>query len=116
MEYLLVLVSVMMTTLGQIFQKLGAIRIKSEMAEGKGVMAAASNIHIFMGIGCLGLGAFLWLLVLSRMELSLAYPMLSLGYVLVTIASKYLFNEEVPLHRYAGIATIIFGIILISRS
>lgn len=116
MEYLLVVLSVTMTTMGQIFQKLGAIRIKEEMADGKGVIAAAANIHIFLGITTLGLGAFLWLMVLSRMDLSLAYPMMSLGYVLVTVASKYFFKEEIPMHRYLGIAIIILGIVLISRS
>ncbi len=116
MEYILVVLSVTMTTLGQIFQKLGATRIKDEMSAGKSVVAAAANIHIFLGIGALGLGAFLWLMVLSRIELSLAYPMMSLGYVLVTIASKYFFKEKIPMHRYIGIATIILGIVLISRS
>ena len=116
MEYLLVVLSVTMTTMGQIFQKLGAVRIKEEMGAGKTVLAAAMNIHIFLGVGALGLGAFLWLIVLSRMELSLAYPMMSLGYVLVTVASRYFFKEEIPTHRYIGIATIIMGIVLISRS
>ena len=116
MAYLLVIISVTFTTLGQIFQKLAATRIKARLADGKPIFLAVMTPHFFLGILTLGLGAFTWLLVLSRMQLSLAYPMMSLGYVLVTVFSKYLFKETVPPHRWAGIAMITFGIILISRS
>ncbi|NDV19268.1 EamA family transporter [Pseudodesulfovibrio sp. JC047] len=116
MAYLLVVISVTFTTLGQIFQKLAATRIKTRMAAGKPLYLAVITPHFFLGILTLGLGAFTWLLVLSRLELSLAYPLMSLGYVLVTLFSKYLFKETVPPHRWAGIATILFGIMLISRS
>lgn len=116
MPYLLIIISVTFTTLGQILQKLAANKIKERLAVGKPILLAVMTPYFFLGILTLGLGAFTWLLVLSRMELSLAYPMMSLGYVLVTFFSKYLFKETVPPHRWAGIATIIFGIILISRS
>ncbi|XPV77582.1 MAG: EamA family transporter [Desulfovibrio sp.] len=116
MEYLLVLFSVSMTTMGQIFQKLGAGRITDSMSEGKSVLAAACNLYIFFGIVALGLGAISWLLVLSRMELSMAYPLISLGYVLVAFASRYIFHEKIPPTRWIGIAIIMVGIGLISMS
>ncbi len=116
MAYLLVVVSVTFTTMGQILQKLAANKIKARLSDGKPIYTAVMTPYFLLGILTLGLGAFTWLLVLSRMELSLAYPMMSLGYVLVTLFSKYLFRETVPFHRWTGIATIIFGIILISRS
>lgn len=56
------------------------------------------------------------LLVLSRVELSFAYPFLSLAYVVVTVYSYYVFNEDVNAFRMTGIALICVGTILISRS
>lgn len=56
------------------------------------------------------------LLVLSRVELSFAYPFLSLAYVVVAVYSYYVFNEDVNAFRMTGIAFICVGTILISRS
>jgi drug/metabolite transporter (DMT)-like permease len=56
------------------------------------------------------------LLVLSRVDLSFAYPFLSLAYVVVTVYAYLVFKEDVTPYRVAGIALICFGTILISRS
>jgi EamA-like transporter family. len=56
------------------------------------------------------------LLVLSRVELSFAYPFLSIAYVVVSIYSYFVFNEDLNLYRMAGIACICVGTLLISRS
>ncbi len=116
MYYILLIISIALTTCGQIFQKLGAAKIKANLKMQRGLISSALNLYIFLGFLSLGLGAFLWLIVLSKMELSLAYPMLSLGYVLVTLISKFFFKEEIPRSRWIGVAIIMFGIILISRT
>ena len=56
------------------------------------------------------------LLVLSRVDLSFAYPFLSLAYVVATAYAYFVFNEDVNAFRIAGIAFICVGTILISRS
>jgi len=56
------------------------------------------------------------LLVLSRVDLSFAYPFLSLAYVVVTVYAYLVFKEDVNLYRVAGVALICLGTILISRS
>ena len=56
------------------------------------------------------------MLVLSRVELSFAYPFLSLAYVVVAIYAYIVFNEDLNLYRIGGIALICLGTILISRS
>jgi uncharacterized membrane protein len=50
------------------------------------------------------------------MELSLVYPMVSVAYVLVALFSWYYFKENLSVIRWAGIALIILGVFLISRS
>lgn len=58
----------------------------------------------------------LWLVVLSRLRLSFAYPFISLTYVLVPIASWLLLGEPVPALRWMGIGVIMLGIIVVGRS
>ena len=57
-----------------------------------------------------------WLLVLSRVQVSYAYPMLSIGYIVNAVAAYYLFGEDLSFIRIAGIVVIIMGVYLISRS
>ncbi|MEA3494035.1 MAG: EamA family transporter [Candidatus Margulisiibacteriota bacterium] len=72
--------------------------------------------YVFMGLACFALSSVFWLFVLSRLELSLVYPMVSVAYILVALASMFLFKEQVTLIRWTGIFVIIFGVFLISRS
>lgn len=60
--------------------------------------------------------SFLWLLLLQRKHLSYLYPMVSVGYVLVVIASCLLFNETVLLIRWIGVGIICIGVVLVSQS
>ena len=57
-----------------------------------------------------------WILGLSRVPVSVAYPMLSLGYVVNAIAAHYLFGESVSMARWLGIGFIIIGVWLVARS
>jgi multidrug transporter EmrE-like cation transporter len=57
-----------------------------------------------------------WIMALSRVEVSLAYPMLSIGYVVNAVAAWYLFGEALTAQRMIGIGTIIVGVFLVARS
>lgn len=57
-----------------------------------------------------------WLAVLSRVNLSFAYPMLALGYVLTALCSRLLFDELISPTRWAGIVIICIGVVLVSRA
>lgn len=74
------------------------------------------NPFVFFGLACFGASAILWLVVLSRLELSLVYPMVSVAYIVVALASWFFFKENVTLIRWLGILVIVFGVFLISRS
>jgi multidrug transporter EmrE-like cation transporter len=62
------------------------------------------------------LAGFFWLVALSKVELSVAYPMLSLGYVAIFFLSWLLLSEKVSVMRFLGTAIIGFGIFLLTRS
>lgn len=71
---------------------------------------------VILGIIFFAISSALWLMVLSKAELSYAYPILSLGYVLATIGAWLLFNENVNAIRLTGILIICAGVIALSRS
>ncbi|HEY2864046.1 MAG TPA: SMR family transporter [Casimicrobiaceae bacterium] len=76
----------------------------------------ASEPHFIGGAVCYGFSLIVWILGLSRVPVSIAYPMLSLGYVVNAIAAYYLFDEGVSFMRWLGIAVIVLGVWLVARS
>jgi len=79
-------------------------------------MKLALEPHIMGGIACYVVSLVAWILGLSRVEVSIAYPMLSIGYVLNAVAAWYLFGEAVGMTRLAGIGLIIVGVYIVARS
>jgi multidrug transporter EmrE-like cation transporter len=74
------------------------------------------NPYIFMGLVCYVVSVGVWIIALSRVEVSFAYPMLSVGYILNAIAAYYLFGEQLSAMRVGGIFVIILGVYMISRT
>ena len=77
---------------------------------------AALEPHIIAGLGCYVVSVAVWIVGLSRVPVSIAYPMLSLGYVVNAVAAQYLLGESVTLSRWMGIGFIIVGVWLVARS
>jgi multidrug transporter EmrE-like cation transporter len=71
--------------------------------------------HIAAGLACYVVSVIVWIVGLSRVPVSIAYPLLSLGYVVNAIAAHYLFGEAVTLSRWLGIGFIIVGVWLVAR-
>lgn len=80
------------------------------------VFRAMTEWKIVVGTAMLALFFFLWLAVLSWEDLSVALPMQALNYVLVAVLAKYLLHEEVTPLRWAGIALVCVGVMLITKS
>jgi multidrug transporter EmrE-like cation transporter len=76
----------------------------------------ATQPPIIGGLACYVISVVVWVVGLSRVDVSIAYPMLSLGYVVNAIAAWYLFGEAVGALRFAGIALILLGVLVVSRS
>jgi multidrug transporter EmrE-like cation transporter len=72
--------------------------------------------HLAGGIACYVVSVVVWIIGLSRVPVSIAYPMLSLGYIVNAIAAHYLFGESVTLARWLGIGFIIIGVWLVASS
>jgi multidrug transporter EmrE-like cation transporter len=76
----------------------------------------AGSPHILAGLACYGVSVVVWILALSRVPVSQAYPMLSVGYVVNVLAAWWLFGESLGSNKLAGIALIIAGVVLVGRS
>jgi len=72
--------------------------------------------HIVGGMACYVISLGVWIMGLSRVPVSVAYPMLSIGYVVNALAAWWLFGESFSAQKVAGIATIIVGVWLIARA
>ena len=76
----------------------------------------ATQGHFIAGVTLYGISLIVWILGLSRVPVSIAYPMLSLGYVVNAVAAHYLFGEAVTATRWLGIGFIVLGVWLVARS
>jgi len=74
------------------------------------------NPYILGGLACYAVSLVVWLMALSRVEVSVAYPMLSVGFALNAVLAWWLLGEPVTLQRIAGIAVIIIGVTIVARS
>ena len=74
------------------------------------------NVYLWFGMMCYGFSIVIWLYVLSKTEVSYAYPFLSLGYIIIAIAGYVFFSENLSLFRISGILIICLGVVLISKS
>lgn len=82
--------------------------------------AAIRRRHLILWLGlalvCMGVAMVLWLLVLQTLPVGIAYPMLSLNFVWVTLAAWKIWHEHVPPRHWFGVALIISGIIILGSA
>lgn len=76
----------------------------------------ATELPIIGGLSCYVLSVVVWIIGLSRVDVSIAYPMLSLGYVVNAFGAWYFLNETISLQRIAAIVIILLGVGLLARS
>lgn len=74
------------------------------------------NPYVIGGLTCYVVSVVIWLMVLSRVEVSYAYPLLSVGYIVTALAGRYFFSEALTPARWSGILVICFGVWLITRT
>jgi drug/metabolite transporter (DMT)-like permease len=117
-NYIILGISILLAVAGQLLMKKGMMIFGTFPARQLlfKIIPMFLNPYVFVGLACFGMSAVFWLIVLSRLELSLVYPMVSVAYILVAILSWIFFKENVTLIRWLGILVIVFGVFLISRS
>ena len=116
----LILTGVLLNAIAQLLLKAGAGSLAGlELRAGNAVLIATrllSSMPILAGLACYALSAVVWILALAKVEVSVAYPMLSVGYVVNALAAWWLFGENLSGARIAGIGVILLGVWLVART
>ena len=119
MGLLLILASVALVDIGQLFLKYGMNQVGS-LDFSQGILplflSVFSNIFVLVGTLFFVSSSFGWLLALSKVPLSYAYPIVSIGYVIVSVFSWMLFHESLSGLRILGITIIVGGVFFLSRT
>ena len=119
-NFLLIVICVVLGICGQLLLKQGMSSDPDRVDRVDEVlprlMKAAMNPVVIAGFLFYAVSAALWLIVLTRNELSYAYPLLSMGYIAVVVLSRVFFHESVTATRFLGTLVIAVGVWLISRT
>lgn len=112
--FVFVFLTVISTVSSQIVFKLGVRAIESG-GDSLFSISTLLNPYIFSGLLLSVISILSWLVALSKLNLSVAYPFMSLTFPLVLICSAFFLNEPVSLGRWVGISFILFGLFVIGR-
>ena len=119
-SWVLILSGVMINAAAQLLLKAGTNSVGTFAYSAENILPIgwklATEPHIIGGLTCYVVSVVIWIMALSRVEVSIAYPMLSFGYIVNALAAWWLFGEAVSIERMIGIGVIIFGVFLITRS
>jgi drug/metabolite transporter (DMT)-like permease len=112
--YVLIFVSVLLGAVGQIFLKNGMIQVggsfeMTAFMDPAQVLKLISNKFIILGFLNYGVASLFWLAILSKIDVSKAYPFLSFGYVITALLASYYLKESIPTYRWVGISLMIAG-------
>ncbi len=119
-DLLLILLSVSLSGLAQACFKLGVSAAPTKAALGSGsipgiVQTVVLNPAVLGGLAMYGIGTLIWLSVLSRADLSRAYPFVGLSFIITAVLGFWLFHENLGASRILGTGLVIAGVVLIGR-
>ena len=120
LTFSLLLAGVLLNAAAQLLLKAGTNRVGEFAFTLDNVVPVGArliaNPPIVAGLACYVVSVVVWILALSRVPVSVAYPMLSLGYVVNAFAAWILFGESLAMQKLVGIGFIIVGVYLVARS
>ena len=115
MKIALILLSVALNALAQVFLRHGMRGLDSPVSLGW-LWSKVTSLSVLAGLGCYGVSVLVWLFVLSRVQVSVAYPFQAVGYVLASLVAWRFLGEGVTALNVLGLTLICMGVVLLSRS
>ena len=119
-SFALIFTGVMLNAAAQILMKAGTNAIGHFEFSVENILPIglklATEWHIIVALCCYALSVVIWILALSRVPVSIAFPMRSMAYVVNAIADWYLLGEAFNPSKLVGMGVIILGVIIISRA
>ncbi len=114
----LILASVMLSATAQMFLKIGVGRVGASATgpAGSALVSMLTSPMVIVGLGLYGFGALLWLFVLSRVPLSLAYPFVGAGFIVTAVIGIAVLGEQFSWARATGTLMIAAGCVIVAQS
>ena len=114
-EFSLLLMSVLISVAGQFFLKLGAMKLGRVHAGNAltHILNIVTTPELVIGLSCYGIGAIAYILLLTRVNLSVAAPAVSVGYIFSVLLGYWVLKEPITLVRLVGLSLIVMGVILV---
>jgi len=120
LSFSLILAGVLLNAAAQLLLKAGTNAVGQFEFSAANIVPVGLRLalepFILGGVACYVVSLVVWIMALSRVEVSIAYPMLSIGYVINAVAAWYLFGESLTALRLTGIGFIVVGVFLVARS
>lgn len=114
MSYLYILATVLCTVYSQVILKWRVSLLPEKNLTM--VLKLLFDPYVISGLAAAFIAALFWMMALTKLPLSWAYPFTSLSFVLIVLLSVWLFHEPLTLHKVGGLACIIIGLVILSRS
>ena len=115
-DFTLIFLSVFLNALAQIFLKIASSKLNASVTILEKVKSIIIDLNFLLGFLCYGVSIVVWVYVLSRVKVSIAYPMQSMGYIIGTLLAYLILSETVTHANIVGLILITSGVLIISRS
>lgn len=115
MVYAAALLSILLIAVAQVLLKMGVQSACSPKLSASAIVPLLTDTKFLAGIAAYGLSLLLWLHVLSQLEVSRAYPLVSLGYIITMVIAYLWLGEPLSVGKAVGTTLIVVGVFLISR-
>lgn len=113
MNIILFIINVLLLVIGQTMWKIGAGKI--EISGFKTIINVILSPWIIGGGVLYVIATAIWLYLLSKLPLSLIYPLQSVAYIIALFVALLVFKEAIPITRWVGVAVILFGVYLVAK-
>lgn len=119
-SFVLIMAGVLLNAAAQLLLKAGTTAVGHFSFQIENIlpigMKLAFQPYIMGGMACYAVSLVVWIMALSRVPVSLAYPMLSVGYVINAVIAYFWFGEALAAQKLLGIGFIVIGVVLVARS
>lgn len=120
MTFSMILASVVSSSLAQVTLKLGmsSDRVQLAMEAGDGLSLATTvflNLYVIVGLTLYFLAAVFWLYVLAKLDVSIAYPFVGIGFIVTMFLARFINGDPVTATKIIGTCLVSFGVVLIAR-
>jgi drug/metabolite transporter (DMT)-like permease len=115
-NFFLILLNTLVLVSGQFLWKFGLMQKPGSFRGVSDIWQLFFSPLILSGIVIYGLATVLWLFILTRVPLSIAYPVQSLAYVFAVFGSYFIFNESLSIMKVTGVLFIIIGVSFVGIS